>query len=64
MYDNDRFADALKKISQILANEQLGTVIDYCKQHNISITDESGEYKSLSTIIDEVIRQLPDFSEV
>lgn len=56
MYDNDRLADALKKISQILDNEQLGTAIDYCKQHNISITDESGEYKSLSTIIDELIR--------
>ena len=64
MYDNYRFDDDLEKISQILANEQLDTVIDYCKKHNISITDESGEYKCLSTIIDEVIRQWPDFSEV
>ena len=56
MYDNYRFDDDLEKISQILANEQLDTVLDYCNKHNISITDENGEYKSLSTIIDEIIQ--------
>lgn len=65
MYKN-KCDDALRKMSSILANEQLDTVLDYCNQHNISITDENGEYKSLSTVIDEIItQQCPDFfSEV
>lgn len=57
----NKFDDALEKMSQILANEQLDTVLDYCKQHNLSIIDENGEYKSLSTIIDEITQQWLDF---
>ncbi len=52
----NRFDDAIEKMSKILANEQLDKVLDYCDKHNISITDENGEYKSLSTIIDEIIQ--------
>lgn len=59
--NNNKFDNAIRKMSEILANEQLNTVLDYCNQHNISITDENGEYKSLSTIIDEIIQQWPDF---
>lgn len=54
--DNNRFDNVIRKMSKILANEQLDTVLDYCNKHNISITDENGEYKSLSTIIDEIIQ--------
>ena len=59
--DNNRFDNTIRKMSKILANEQLDTVLDYCNKHNISITDENGEYKSLSTIIDEIIQQCSDF---
>ena len=55
--NNNKFDNAIRKMSEILANEQLNTVLDYCNQQNISITDENGEYKSLSTIIDEIIQQ-------
>lgn len=54
--DNNRFDNVIRKMSKILANEQLDTVLDYCNKHNISITDENGEYKSLSTVIDEIIQ--------
>lgn len=59
--DNNRFDNTIRKMSKILANEQLDTVLDYCNKYNISITDENGEYKSLSTIIDEIIQQRSDF---
>ena len=59
--DNNRFDNTIRKMSKILANEQLDTVLDYCNKYNISITDENGEYKSLSTIIDEIIQQCSDF---
>ena len=54
--DNKRFDNVIRKMSKILANEQLDTVLDYCNKHNISITDENGEYKSLFTVIDEIIQ--------
>ena len=54
--DNNRFDNTIRKMSKILANEQLDTVLDYCNKHNISITDENGEYKSLFTVIDEIIQ--------
>ena len=59
--DNNRFDNTIRKMSKILANEQLDTVLDYCNKYNISITDENGEYKILSTIIDEIIQQCSDF---
>ena len=54
--DNNRFDNVIRKMSKILANKQLDTVLDYCNKHDISITDENGEYKSLSTVIDEIIQ--------
>ena len=59
--DNNRFDNTIRKMSKILANEQLDTVLDYYNKYNISITYENGEYKSLSTIIDEIIQQCSDF---